>query len=339
MTIYYADFDLATGNNDGSTAADAWQTMQRAVDGIDGVQPAAGDIVRCQGTDTLVANLDIDGLSGDTTSGMVRFIGMSDISAGTIDGTRAVLDGDSQTYTCTGATADFINFENFEFKQMSGAGLGSASVASDWKFNNCSFNNNSGRGAEPTNMTNSFFFRCTFYLNGTDGAFRGNDTLFILCSFHDNTDSGYQDSVRQIYSIGCLYYDNGNDGWENIYQNSLMLNCVVNDNTDDGILISGIGVPNIIGCRITNHSGAGDIGLNANNNPVFHGWNYYENNDGANIQNGSLAIEILDAGATTDAEDQSDTNQGYTDKTDGAEDFNLRSDATSRRTAITIPTV
>lgn len=337
---YYADFDLGTGDNDGTTAANAWQTMQRAVDGTGGTQPTAGDIVYCTGTDTLAANLDLDGLTGDETSGMVRWIGVSDLTP-TNDGTRAVING-ADTYTCTAATTDFWHFENFEFTQMSGSGIDSATSPDWWVFINCSFNNNNTHGVNGTELQKGFFIRCAFYANGSHGVFKGDLFKYFFCSFHDNTGSGINNIFGSsvVTLIGCLIYDNGNDGIDGLSDNMVVFNCVINGNTDDGIAahVSSSVISVVIGCRITNHSGAGDIGLNANGEIVFHGWNYYEDNDGNNIQNNALALEILNNGSGTDVEDQADTNEGYVSKTDGSEDFNLRSDATSRRTAITIPT-
>ena len=92
----------------------------------------------------------------------------------------------------------------------------------------------------------------------------------------------------------------------------------------------------VIGCRITNHSGAGDIGINAASQILLHGWNYFQDNDGDNIQNDTVSEEITYNGAGTDVEDQADTDSGYIDR-DNPEDYNLRDDATLRRTAISIP--
>ena len=334
MAIYYADFDLGTGLNDGTSAANAWQTMQRAVDGTGGTQPVAGDTVYCKGTDTLAANLDLDGASGGTTTGMVNWIGVSDLTP-TNDGTRCTIDG-GDTYSTTASATDRWYLENFEFIQMLNHGLITASSPDYWFFNNCSFNNNPDAGIISTQMQHSIFLRCAFYLNGADGVNNGADNLYILCSSHDNTLAGFTGAALHKHIIGCLIYDNGGHGIKDA-NSSLIMNNVVNGNTIDGVDIS-INVNTIIGNRITNHSGAGDVGLECNSKIVFHGWNYYEDNDGDNIQNATIAAEILLDGASTDAEDQADTNEGYTDLTDGAEDFSLRDDATSRRTAITIPT-
>ncbi len=342
MATWLANFDLGTGNNDGTSVANAFRSMQAAVDEV---TLAAGDIVYCVGTDTLGANLDLDGNSGDETNGMVRFIGVSSIDPVTNDGTRAVIDGNSQTWTCIATATDFWNIENFEFTQMSGAGLGALTSPDIWFFNNCSFNNNSTFGIDSTQIQFSFFFRCTFFLNGSDGVNRGDENSFLFCSFHDNTASGIRCLNGLFFFIGSLFYDNGDDGIESFGAHSVVLNCVVEANVDNGIdraISSSAHLAAVIGTRITNHSTAGSIGLNTNGEIMLHGWNYYEDNDGNNIQDAlgnAISIQVQDNGSNTDAEDQADTNEGYTNKTDGSEDFSLRDDATSRRTAIIVPII
>lgn len=341
MADYYVDPAAGGANDGGGDGAandptdtdnwtDAWTDVQSAFD-----TAVVGDIVYCRGTQTLTAIIDIDTNEGDTTNGFIRFIGVEGLLGNT--GTRFVLDGNSAVANCLKQNSmNFIFLENFECKNATGDGMEGLSPSTSGNvFVNCSFNTNGGFGFDGNFIRGSFLFRCTFFGNSSNGVNRGG-AVYFFCSFHDNTGIGMSLNGVSSQSIGCLYYDNGNDGIGIVDASSLVFNGVINGNTDDGIVASR--AP-IIGCRITNHSGAGDIGLNLSDVVSVYGWNYYEDNDGANIQNGSVSIEILNDGASTEAEDQADTNEGYTDLTDGAEDFNLRSDATSRRTAITIPTV
>lgn len=122
------------------------------------------------------------------------------------------------------------------------------------------------------------------------------------------------------------------------------MNCVIDGNADDGIAITSrtdLQFALILACRITNHSGAGDIGLNANSEPCITGWCYFEDNDGDNVQNATLHQFIpAEGGSTTsNIEDQANTDAGYVDSAN--HDFSTRyvdaGDPDLRRTAITVP--
>jgi len=334
MTVRYVD-PAATGADDGTSWTDAYETSQQAFDAV-----AAGDVVYCRGTETLSSPVDVDTNEGDATSGLIKFIGCN--GSGDNDGTRFVMDGNSAAANCLNISAkDFYLMENFEFKNSTSIGVYFSSSSHSWIFNNCCVNNSGSYGLFiGGNGLRNVFIKCVSYNNSNDGFFLGSSDRCFFCSSHDNTQSGFQinqGSNSLLYS--CLVYDNGNDGIEEVYYPSTILNCAVNGNADDGISTKTAGVvliPVIIGNRITNHSGAGDNGLDFYTEIVAHGWNYLEDND-TNYANASLSYEILDNGATTNQEDQADTNEGYTSLTDGSEDFNLRSDATLRRTAISIP--
>lgn len=332
MSIYYVDPD-ANGANDGTSKTDAWTDAQSAFD-----TAVAGDLTYLMGIQVLSSIIDIDTNSGNGTDGMIRFVGVN--SDWVNNGERFVLIGGAVDNCLKANGVNFIHLENIELITASGNGLEGIASSQRWVFNNCSFNNNGGYGANLTLLQTSFFIRCTFYSNGSDGAFKGFNNRYLFCSFRDNTGSGHNaGGIAGMVWIGCLSYDNGEDGLMNMGNYTLAFNHVINNNTDDGVVGSGSAniLKIVIGSRITNQSGSGDIGLNCNNRILYHGWNYYEDNDGDNIQNNSIALEILNDGASTDVEDQANINEGYTDLTDNAQDFSLRDDASARRTAITIP--
>jgi len=336
MPTYYVD-PAAGGNDDGTDWTNAWTTLQRAIDGTNGTQPAAGDIVYCRGTETLSASVDVDGNEGSDSVGFIRYIGCN--GSGNVDGTRFVLDANSAAVNCLQVAAgiDYHCFENFEFKNATSGGVIGASWNYRWAFINCSFNNNGARGLDNNTFRSTFYILCTAYSNTTDGFFMGFDNYMIFCSAHDNTGSGAFCNGNNQVIIGCLIYDNGDDGLEGLDEISLAMHNVIDGNADDGLqLRSGAGLIGIIGNRITNHSGSGDNGMDFVGEITFHGWNYLEDND-THYANTSLALELLDSGVGTNDEDNADTNEGYTSKADGSEDFNLRSDASLRRTAISIP--
>jgi len=333
---FYLEPAVGNDGNAGTAwgAGNSWATLQKAFD-----TAAAGEIVYCKGTDILGATIDCDINSGDTVSGPIKFIGVN--NDGNNDGTRFTIDGNAAATYCLNAAAsmNYIYMENFNFTGATSHGLYMiGNSAAFWAFNNCAFYSNGANGAYTYRGINSIFVRCAFYSNTTDGLFMAiSGQQLFFCSFHNNTGSGLYCSAGGVaILIGCLIYSNGDDGVSALEDNIALFNCVVDNNTDNGIdFEASEGRRTIIGCRVTNHSGAGDIGINVAGQMIVHGWNYFEDNDGANIQAATIDdFELLYNGATTDIEDQANTNEGYT--TAGS-DFNLRSDASLRRQAISIP--
>ena len=330
MTTRYADFDLASGDNDGTSWANAWRTFAEIMSDATVV---AGDTVLCRGTTTEAC---VNTLSGDETNGLIKWIGV-DASGNNVGGTtRCIIDAATANQVPLTQTGNYNLYENFAFCN-SGNNAGVSGAGDDNVYVNCAIYDNNGAGYYGSGMSRVFFIRCVSYSNGGNGFSTNGGAVLIFCCSRDSTGDGFTLTTYDR-CIGCIAYDNGDTGFDNVYQ-GLLFNCVSNLNTDDGVrLRSGATsyISAVIGCRITNHSGAGDIGLNANTEICLYGWNYMENNADANVQNATLAYALTLNGATTNIEDQANTNQGYTD--DDPEDFNLRTDASLRRNAITIPT-
>ena len=330
---FYMD-PAATGSNDGSSWTNAWTSLQTAAD-----TAVAGEIVYCRGTQTVAAAIDFDTNAGTNTGGWPKFIGCN--ASGNRDGTRFCVDVNNSDAHGIVVTVNMIWFENIEVKNCGGTnkhgfyrngagGLGST-------FINVSSHNNSGYGCH-FESSGTFFFRSTFYANG-HGIYASGHVAF--CSSHDNTGNGMYLTAN---AFACLSYDNGDDNWTSVSSFARYINCVSDGAGDDGIVLPG-GTSTagaiLIGMRITNQSGAGDIGLNCGNENCLTIGCYFEDNDGNNIQNDSLHLNIsLDGtGATSNVEDQANTNEGYVSTTDGSEDFGLRSDASSFEQSIVIPIV
>lgn len=335
MATYYTD---SAGSN--TAPYDTWAKAATSIQTVLDLA-TAGEIIYARGTQSVAAQIDIDTNSGDETSGLIKIIGCN--AGGTNDGTRFVLDAESNNIDIVAISQSYLWIENIEFKNSGNAdGVDFDTGSGAAVFLNCSSNNNGGIGFNAqTATTGAYFILCTAYGNGNDGFYLDYAGGMWFCSSHDNTDNGVElIGGRYCQVCGCLSYDNTGIGINGPYRQTTIFNCAVNGNSEKGIVISSgtlRHIPAVIGNRITNHSGAGDIGLDCNSEICIHGWNYFEDNDGNNIQNNSISEEILYNGATTNQEDQADTNEGYTSLTDGSEDFNLRSDATLRRTAITIP--
>lgn len=334
MADYYIDT-----NGSGTSPYDSWakaaNTKELAQTVLDTV--VAGETVHARGSLILTATLDIDQHEGDKTGGFIKFIGYN--AAGVNDGTRFVIDGNNAaTDVLKNSSMNRWWFENIECKNSNG-GDGFEGVGALYNvFLNCCANNNDVMGFSTYNFQHSIYIRCVAYSNTADGF--GNSRsgqLYLFCRSRDNGQSGFDLNWLSGTCIGCIADHNGNDGYENLGYNAYLFNSIADHNTDDGCFLRTTGeLSLLVGCRITNHSGVGDIGINANSSILLHGWNYYDGNDGNNVQNAALAYELLYNGASTVLEDQGDTEKGYTDE-DDPEDYNLRADATLRRTAIQIP--
>ena len=332
MSIYYVD-PSASGANDGSSWTDAWTDIQTAAD-----TAVAGDTIYCRGTQTLTAPIDFDTNSGNIVSGYISFIGCN--ASGVNDGTRFCLDGNNTATYCiqAGSSINRILLENIEVKRADSYGVDYGSANYYWIFNNCSIHDNGSIGVYGYQFCDVLFFRCTFYNNSADGLHTVNTSggFFLFCSFHDNSGDGFTGNYGPEACIGCLIYDNANYGVNDAYS-TLFLSNVIDGNSDGMIFKDNSHPGHLIANRITNHNGGTNIGLNFNSGTIGMAFNYLQNNT-TNYVNNSLIQELRIDGATTNVEDQGDTNQGYTSLTDGSENFNLRSDATLRRQAIVVPT-
>lgn len=338
-TDYYVD-PAATGSNDGSSWTNAWKNPQSAFDTV-----TAGNTCYMRGTYTYTsstATIDIDTNSGGNSTGYIKFIGCN--SSGNVDGTRFVFDINNQLVNGITVVANYqmIWFQNIEVKR---AGTGKSGIfvgnpTAGWVFINCSFNNCASMGISAgAGFGSSTFYRCAFYNNSNGLYLSSNTAILAFSSFHDNTNYGIGYLGGVLYN--SLVYDNVY-GSSTTALSAKIIGSVIDSNTSYGISYGAGTSTNasvVFGSRITNHSGSGDKGIDANSEPLTTGYSYFENNDGYNIQNASLHYFIPNAdGTTTNLEDQSNTNQGYTDLSSTPPNFNLRSDASLRRVAVSIPT-
>ena len=336
MADYYIDTD-GSGTSPYDTWAKAANTNTLAQTVLD--TAVAGETIHARGTLTLTATLDIDTNQGNITDGFIKLIGYN--ASGVNDGTRFIIDGnDAVTDVIFNNSMDYWFFENIEAKNGTGDGFTGGGFYYNF-FNNCCANNNGAYGFDTYACYYTIWFRCISYSNTSHGFGPGRvDHKYLFCRSKDNGGSGFELMYASgCLVVGCIADHNGGSGFRGLYAMATLINCVTDGNTNDGILSRDIvnnGASLVLGCRVTNHSGPGDVGLDAKTNIFLHGWNYFQDNDGNNIQNDTLVYEILHNGANTDVEDQSDTECGYTDQ-DDPEDYNLTDEATSRRTSIEIP--
>ena len=325
MATYYADGTLATGDNDGSSWANAWQGaagLQTLCDAL-----TAGDVGYVRNTFTLTASIDIDTNSGSDGS-PIRVIGCD--ADGTENGVKAVIDGDEAADHCL-AIANKSNWtwENVEFKDSTDhviTGDETNDVAG-WVFIRCDIHGSTGGAGMYSGAAKYFSFlsmnECQVYDNASYGIYRsGHASRLNGCTIRDNGDEG-------IYMTGygptldeCVIHHNTGIGVHDISYGACVTACVIDGNTGDGIsVLNGMTLRR---CRITNNGG---YGLNVSSATVLDRWNFFSGNASGAV-NGSTAYPN-DKGSTTRLTSGA---VGYEDV--ASDKFNLQLGAAGYRTEI-----
>ena len=346
MTTFHLD-PTAGGTDTGASAANAWSTLQRAIDGTNGTQPAAGDIVLCYGADsgddeTPTAPIDEDGLSGDTTSGPIIFRGVN--SAGVDEGTRYNIGGaslSSGTAILLFSGPDETQWENFELHDASGTkdGFAGANYGSSQRhrFINCYSHDNGGDGWDGAGqgLTDCVYIRCRAEGNAGVGISADEGVVIGYCTIMNNTGVGIDipGTTRGAVVFGSVIHNSTANG---IFAESqaqsfvAVIGNVVDSGGADGIEVSSSsqGATVLIGNRITNNT---TDGIDANENSLI-GWNYFDGNGTAISGTAAFTQRITVDGTNTNTEAGTDTEEGYVSV--AGNDFNLRGGATLRATEI-----
>ena len=325
MATYYVD-PAAGGNDDGTSWTDAWTTLQRAIDGTNGTQPVAGDLIYCRGTETLSATIDVDGNSGNNSSGYIRFIGCN--ASGDVDGTRYVVDGNSAATYCLNCVVEFISFQNFEFTGATSHGVFQDNSGADtFYFGSCYVHTNGGAGFyNNADATDGAYFNCIITNNTNQGIYRCHFDTLILNSIYRNGDNGLDGASAD----GCLAIynaiaDNG-DGDINFTfdKNWTIMNNVIDgtgQSSETGLESEGSGESTLIANRITNHV----TGYNNNNDVNIYGFNLFHNNTSDVINTSGLFSAFNGADLDTNEYDP-DVDDGYNNA--GSLDYNLKASRT-----------
>lgn len=356
VTYKYADFDLATGNNDGGADGtdtsdptdsanwtDAWQSLQAALDGLSG---ATHTVIFCRGTDSLSAQVDVDRNAGANSDNDLNnpyvFVGCPAGNQAP-DGTRAVIDGQNGnigSLLLFDSTYDLsaIHFHNFEFKRSgdySGVGMDTGFTGHTRWFN-CTFHDNNDMGFNRYyGAGGHWFWRCSAYNNGNDGFGRNYSYMdkFFFCRSYDNDGDGFAGSAYSGNGthlfFGCVAHDNGGWGFDEL-EIATLINCIAHANGSGGFN-DIYELATLVGCRVTGHSGAGDIGVEPSGSrfvTVLHSFFYNNTTDiGGNSWTKSL-----------DSFEDSNLYTGTEGYQDAANDlFNLTNSATYRSQEITLP--
>ncbi len=338
MTEYYCDADLTTGNNDGSSQANAWQNLQAAIDGLNGTQPTAGDKILCKGTDSISAAIDVDGNAG-TAASRLELVGVNGSWAE--DGTRFVIDaGDAaiNVLAFVGAS-DYLTIRNFELRDTTGSGnginiggytaleglilsnvyihdMGGAGISSGSSGAysvcavGCRFEDNGGSGVEMPGVLEAYF--CTFKGNSAHGA------SFI---------GGKPASAPPHVFYGCEIHGNGDDGIaHSTFDGTLaVIASVVDGNTNAGLDIDTGGVT-ICGARITENGTGVDFGSLSSALMFSYMPDATEDRDNTTKTAGNYEVIHDKSGADSNELSGTDTDAGY--NAPATDDFNLVSGAT-----------
>jgi len=326
MTTHYVDPD-ASGGDDGTSWADAWESIQSAFDAA-----TAGDLVYCRGTETLAASIDVDTASGDAPAGdPIRYVGCN--SDGDVDGTKFVLDGDDAATCCLVIDdQDGYIIENFEFKNAVGANvyMSNTDDVYYWSFLNCDSHDAGHAGwycyHTPKYMHYCLWYGCRGYDNGNAGFMGAKYSTLEHITAIGNASNGIQlmagSQLRDYIShnnVGHGVYTNGN---------GIVVSDGVSDGNTEG---SGIhangGITLCLRNRLTNNTATGEAyGLSTDTAMVFDLWNFYNNNKSAATLETGLIISSFKGTAT--ALDTDDGTEGYEDRT--ADKFELQPGAAGR---------
>jgi hypothetical protein len=213
---YYCHLGLATGDDNGTTSANAWRTLQKAVDGTNGTQPTAGDMVLVYNQETTTANVDFDGPNGTRAGGYVKFVGVN--SSWVNDGTRFKIAAGTGVERAIVGTSEYLWIENAELCD-----------ADQWGIFNLG--------------TGSMVIRCYIHDNGLDGIYITNTTVSVLnCKSSSNGRHGIFYSTQNSYFEYDTLIQNANcaiDFDDQTYQT--VKNCIIHDNGNGYTQIRGVG--------------------------------------------------------------------------------------------------
>lgn len=336
MATKFANFDLATGSNDGSDWDNAWKTMQDAHDGA-----SAGDDILCKGTDTLSSTVTLT-TAGTYNGGYIKFVGVASTYTGTDPVTgntggsdRAVIDGNSGAFSgLTFNGASYVWLENFEVKDC-GTTTGHHGITAITAYSdrcatiNVYSHGNAGRGFDPNAgyLRYGVFLRCRASQNGSDGFYNPKFCTLYFCRADNN--SGYGIKGYDTQAIGCIAHDNANGFY--LYDAACCYGNTAEGNTGKGIdLLYATAINAVVGCRSANN-GTGFAFDTTTSQRSLMFFCYGDNT----TETSGYYDEVLNDGSSTVTLNGTDTDEGFNDSS--TNDYNLTSSATYRREEVVIP--
>jgi hypothetical protein len=354
---YYVDASSASE----AAPYDTWAKAAHSLATVLAIPPAFSDIIYCNANtgETIAAELDLAS-SGTNAGGYIKVIGCKpDGATGvTVDGTRYVITGNNNNINIVDLNGqDMWWFENIEVKNTGTTGTlhgfyCSTGASTGHVFVNCCANTIDTNGWQCDLISYSVFIRCVAYscVDGFGGY--GGSNLLFFCASRDNSADGFNLTGAQDTCIGCISHGNAIGFNEMPQRRGFLFNCVADSNSSKGMLAGAATTlyPGImIGNRITNHTGAGDVGVDCASEVLVYGYNAFDTNTD-HIANtlAAVTMPIPLENTVTDSNDYNnedgagggDTNQGYAQavaNNNFATGYTDATDPDLRRSKITVP--
>ena len=243
----------ATGADDGSSQADAWQTIQKAADNA-----VAGDKVLMRYTATpeaLGADCQFDTNAGGPNN-PIEFVGVN--GSWVEDGTQCVIDGDSTAnypLRFYGA-ADYLAFRNVRVINALHSGWRGENGSVRISFDNCTAENSVNNGfVHGSSGAAQWAYRFCKAINNNVGWNSPYYTHLYGCQMIGNSIVGIDISTSHLEK--CIIHGNAIGVKTSANQGFSIDQCVIDGNTADGIEDGGSPCSIVMACRITNNGGVG----------------------------------------------------------------------------------
>jgi len=261
----------ATGADDGSSWANAWQTLQKAADNA-----VSGDTVWCSdgnAPETLLAKVDFDTNAGAATA-PIKWIGVNP-STHADDGTLCVVDGDSTAPYCLDLlnAADYGVLRNFRLINATSAGIHVGASCVRWVIDNveCESNGSHGFWFGSSSISGYVVTRLRCNNNTNNGIVNMSESHIYECEAIGNGGYGMRSYNMSVFER-CIAHGNGGRGIvmdQGTFPGGSIINCVIDGNGDNGVQFGANMWATVRMCRITNNGGWG-IEIDAT------GGDYYE---------------------------------------------------------------